>query len=89
VARGMLHMVQNKIYDTVNLGSGVGVTIKDTAETIATYLDRDIVWDISKPMGDMKRIMSTKILESYGFELKYDLKTGIEKTIDWYLNEGL
>jgi len=89
VARGMLHMVQNKIHDTVNLGSGVGVTIKDTAETISTYLDRDIVWDISKPMGDMKRIMSTKLLESYGFELKYDLKTGIEKTIDWYLNEGL
>ena len=35
VARGMLHMVKNKVTEPVNLGSGTGVTIKELLETRA------------------------------------------------------
>ena len=86
VARGMLHMVENEVIKPVNLGSGMGVTIKEIAEVIAKYFDKEIVWDTTKPMGDMKRLMSMKRAESYGFKPKVDLKSGLEKTINWYIN---
>ena len=86
VARGMLHMVENEVTEPVNLGSGMGVTIKEIAEVIAKYFDKEIVWDTTKPMGDMKRLMSVKRTESYGFKPKVDLKSGLEKTINWYMN---
>ena len=82
----MKFVVENKITEPVNIGSGTGTTIKEIADIIANYFEKEIKWDTTKPMGDMKRIMSTDRLESYGFKLKYDLKEGIEKTIEWYLN---
>ena len=86
VARGMLHMVENEVIEPVNLGSGMGVTIKEIAEVIAKYFDKEIVWDTTKPMGDMKRLMSMKLAETHGFKPKVDLKSGLEKTINWYIN---
>ena len=86
VARGMFHMVENEVIEPVNLGSGMGVTIKEIAEVIAKYFDKEIVWDTTKPMGDMKRLMSMNRAESYGFTPKVDLKSGLEKTINWYIN---
>ena len=87
VARGMLHMVKNKVSEPVNLGSGTGVTIKEVADIIADYFGKEIEWDITKPMGDMKRIMSTERAESYGFNPQISLKDGIIKTIEWYEKE--
>ncbi len=77
VARGMIHMVENEVTQPVNLGSGTGVTIKEVAETIAEYFEQEIDYDITKPMGDMKRLMSTKRAESYGFKPEVNLKEGI------------
>ena len=84
VARGMIHMVENEVTEPVNLGSGTGVTIKEVADIVAEYFDMDIEWDIDKPMGDMKRLMSTERAESYGFNPKVSLEQGIIKTIQWY-----
>ena len=84
VARGMIHIVKNKVTEPVNLGSGTGVTIKQIADIVANYFNIDIEWDITKPMGDMKRLMSTERAESYGFSPKVSLENGIIKTIQWY-----
>jgi len=84
VARGMIHMVENKITKPVNLGSGTGVTIREIAEIIAEYFGREIEWDTTKPMGDMKRLMSMDRAKSYGFTPTTELKDGIIKTIEWY-----
>ena len=87
VARGMLHMVENKINDTVNLGSGKEVTISDIANTIGKYFDKEVKYDKSKPNGDMRRQMDTRRSESIGFKPEYTLEDGIKETIEWYLNE--
>jgi len=84
VAQGMIHMVENKVTEPVNLGSGTGVTIKEIAEIISDYFEKEIVWDTDKPMGDMKRLMSMKKSNEYGFYPKTSLKEGIIKTIEWY-----
>ena len=86
VARGMLHMVENKVNDTVNLGSGEGVKISDIANTIGRHFDKEVKYDKSKPNGDMKRLMSMKRANDYGFKPTTTLDDGIQKTIDWYLN---
>ena len=86
VARGMLHMVENKVNDTVNLGSGEGVKISDIANTIGRHFDKEVKYDKSKPNGDMKRLMSMKRANDYGFRPTTSLDDGIQKTIDWYLN---
>jgi len=87
VARGMLHMVKNKRNDTVNLGSGTGVTISDIATIVSEYFKKPRVYDKSKPNGDMKRLMSMRRAHELGFAPRVKLKDGIEKTIEWYLNE--
>ncbi len=84
VARGMIHMVEHGVTEPVNLGSGTGVTIKEIAEIISEYFGKELVWDTSKPMGDMKRLMSMKRANSYGFYPKTSLRDGIIKTIEWY-----
>ena len=85
VARGMIHMVENAVTEPVNLGSGTGVTIKEVAEIIAKYFSKEIVWDKTKPMGDMKRLMSMERANSNGFYPQTSLEDGIMKTIKWYL----
>ena len=80
----MSHMVQNQVTEPVNLGSGTGVTIKEVAEIVAKYFDKEIVWDKTKPMGDMKRLMDMSRAKSYGFEPQTSFEDGIIKTIEWY-----
>ena len=86
VARGMLHMVENRHNNTVNLGSGEGVKISDIANTIGKHFDKEVKYDKTKPNGDMKRLMSMKRANDFGFTPKTSLNDGIQKTIEWYLN---
>ena len=79
-------MVENKVNHTVNLGSGEGVKISDIANTIGTHFDKEVKYDKSKPNGDMKRLMSMKRANDFGFTPKTSLNDGIQKTIEWYLN---
>ena len=84
VARGMMHMVQNKVTEPVNLGSGTGVTIKKVAEIVASNFDLEIEWEADKPMGDSKRVMDTSRAESHGFKADTSFEDGIKETIKWY-----
>jgi len=88
VAQGMIHVVENKISEPINLGSGSGVKIKDLIETIVKKLpDKklSIKWDTSKPTGDKVRVMDMTKAEKFGFKCKVSLEEGIEKTISWFL----
>ena len=84
VAKGMLHMVENKVNDTVNLGSGEGVKISDIANTIGRHFDKEVKYDPTKPNGDMKRLMSMAKANNFGFESTTTVNEGIKKTIEWY-----
>ena len=84
VARGMLHMVQNRVNDVVNLGSGDEVRISDIASVIGTYFGVEIEYDLTKPNGDMRRQMNVDRMKSYGFERKYTLEMGLTETIEYY-----
>jgi GDP-L-fucose synthase len=73
--------------EPVNLGTGREVTIKDLAETIRdlTGYDGQMVWDPSKPDGQPRRMLDTsRARESFGFEAKIPLETGLKQTIAWW-----
>ncbi|MBI2028449.1 MAG: NAD-dependent epimerase/dehydratase family protein [Candidatus Levybacteria bacterium] len=72
----------------INLGAGIGVTIKKTAQIIANTVPTKpkLEWDINKPSGDPVRILSMKRAENLlGFKAKTSLSDGINKTVEWYL----
>jgi GDP-L-fucose synthase len=85
VARGMIHMVENKVTEPVNLATGHGISIKNIAEIVAEYFAKEIVYSPEKPEGDMRRVMDIKRAERYGFVPQTSFEEGIHKTIKWYL----
>lgn len=73
--------------DIINVGTGIDVTIKELAETIKEKIgfNGEIVWDVSKPNGTPLRKLCNEKIVSLGWKPKISLNEGIEKTINWYL----
>jgi len=74
--------------DPVNLGSGMEVSIRNLALTIAelTGFKGKIVWDETKPNGQPRRCLDvTRAEHEFGFRAATQFETGLRKTIDWYL----
>tara|TARA_R110002110_G_scaffold153711_2_gene347171 strand:- start:24 stop:956 length:933 start_codon:yes stop_codon:yes gene_type:complete len=73
----------------VNLGSGIGYTIKELVDIILQNSDRDIkvVWDTNRVTGDKKRVLDTNRAESLGFRSTISLEDGIQDLIKWYIEK--
>lgn len=72
----------------VNLGSGMEISIRDLAETIArlTGFAGAIHWDTSKPNGQPRRALDISRAEKcFGFKAQTPFEVGLQKTIAWYL----
>jgi len=77
--------------EPVNLGSGIEISIKDLVRLICKLMDfkGKIRWDTSKPDGQPRRMLDTnRAKKEFGFVAKTDLKTGLQKTIDWWQAGG-
>ncbi len=85
VARGMLFVVENKITEPINLGSGDEISIKRIAKAVANEANVKIKWDTSKPTGDPRRVFDMTRAKSYGFTPTISIEQGIKETIEWYL----
>lgn len=86
VARGMLLAVEQGMNQPINLGSGIGITIKKVVEIILSHLDKkiDVIWDASKPAGDEKRLMDISRAKSMGWQPSVSIEEGIGETMKWY-----
>jgi GDP-L-fucose synthase len=86
VARGMLLAVEKGITQPINLGSGVGITIKNLVSIVLSNLpvQPKVVWDTSKPAGDKMRVMDISRARSFGFEPSVPFEQGIRETMEWY-----
>ncbi|MDD4877883.1 MAG: GDP-L-fucose synthase [Candidatus Nanoarchaeia archaeon] len=73
--------------EPVNLGSGMEITIRELAETIARLcgFNGKIIWDTSKPNGQPRRCLDISLAEKeFGFKAKVPFEEGLKRTIDWY-----
>ena len=84
VARGMIYVVENKVTEPINLGSGEAISIKYIAEIISDLTGKEISWDTSKPSGDSKRLLDMNRARSYGFNCEIPIEEGIKDVIEWY-----
>ncbi len=75
--------------DPVNLGSGMEISIRDLAKTIAetTGFTGRIVWDTSQPNGQARRCLDVNLAEKeFGFRAATPFEAGLRKTIHWYIS---
>jgi len=78
------------IGEFVNIGAGKDATIKEMAEIVRETVgfSGDISWDTSKPDGTPKKQLDISRIKKLGWEPKVDIKTGIGKFYDWYLEKS-
>lgn len=86
VARGMMLALEKGVGQAVNLGSGIGVSIKEIVEIIVNNMKvkPKVVWDTSKPCGDKKRLMDISRAKAIGFQPIISIEDGIKEVMDWY-----
>jgi len=70
----------------LNLGSGTGYSIKELVEIVVNNLEKKpkVVWDISKPSGDKKRLMDISKAKALGWQPKISLEQGVKEVMEWY-----
>ncbi len=87
VALGMILAIENKITEPINLGSGVGHSIKDVVNSVVKYSQKKpkVKWLTDKPSGDKIRLFDMQRSNKYGFYSKTNLDMGIKFTTNWFL----
>lgn len=73
--------------EPVNISSGTRTSIRELAEAIraATGFPGEIVWDTSKPDGQMDKIFDTTKLRSLGLSCDTPLAEGLKRTAEWFM----
>lgn len=87
VAMGMLSVMEKGCITPVNLGSGVGISIKELVEIIVNNMGNKpkVVWDTSKPSGDKKRLMDVSKAKSLGIFPSISVEEGVKDVMNWYI----
>jgi len=72
----------------LNIGTGVGTSIRHLAETVCAVsrYQGEVVWNTDKPDGAMKKVLDVTRMKVVlnGWTPPTDLRAGLEKTISWY-----
>ena len=71
----------------INVGTGEDCTIAELATTIADIVGYagEVVFDASKPDGTQRKLMDVSKLNTMGWHFSIDLRKGIRKTYEWFL----
>ncbi len=74
-------------FEHVNVGSGVEVTIRQLAETIAKVVgyEADLVFDATKPDGTPRKLMDSSRLQAMGWNSCRKLEDGIQDAYRHFL----
>jgi GDP-L-fucose synthase len=74
--------------EPINIGTGQDISIQELTETIKeiTGFQGEIEWDTSKPDGTPRKLLDVSRIHDLGWQHQTELKDGIQKTYEWYLN---
>lgn len=72
--------------ETINVGTGVDVTIRELAETIQDIIcpDAELTFDTSMPDGTPRKLLDVSKIHNLGWQHKINLREGIVRTYDWF-----
>lgn len=87
LARAIIFCTEN--YDSddhINIGTGIGISIRELAGKIAEIagFDGEIVWDKSKPDGMPVKVLDVERINRLGWNPSISFEDGLEKTLNWY-----
>ncbi|MFZ4497540.1 MAG: GDP-L-fucose synthase family protein [Candidatus Nanopelagicales bacterium] len=88
LAQACLVLLQNyDSPDTINVGLGDDMPIKELAETVASVIgyQGDIEWDSAKPDGMPRKLLDTTRINELGWKPQISLRDGLASTYEWYL----
>lgn len=70
----------------VNIGTGIGITIRELAELIKDVVgyQGELQFDASKPDGTPVKINDVAYLNQLGWKASIDLRSGIQATYEWF-----
>ncbi|BCY27838.1 GDP-L-fucose synthase [Flavobacterium okayamense] len=91
LAEACVFLMQNyNDAETVNIGTGEDVTIKELAETIKKTVgfEGELVFDATKPDGTPRKLLDVSKINNLGWKHKVNLQHGIEKTLDWVVENN-
>jgi GDP-L-fucose synthase len=74
----------------INIGTGIDIAISELALLIAEVVGykRSIEYDKTKPDGTPRKLLNVSRINSFGWKYKTELRDGIVKTYEWYLNNS-
>ena len=77
--------------ETVNLGTGKELTIRELTELVAKVVGYTgtVKWDTSKPDGTPRKLLDVSKLESLGYHYTTELEEGIRLTYADFLNNPM
>ena len=77
--------------ETVNVGTGKEMTIKELTELTAKVIGYEgkIQWDITKPDGTPRKLLDVSKLENLGWKYHTELEEGIRLTYQDFLNHPM
>lgn len=87
LATASLFLLEN--YDSpdhINVGTGVDVTIREIAETIASVVGYagETEWDTTKPDGTPQKLLDITKISDLGWSPQHNLESGLASTVDWF-----
>ncbi len=77
--------------ETVNVGTGKELTIRELAELVARVVgfEGEIKWDSSKTDGTPRKLLDVTKLEGLGWKYKVELEEGIRLSYEDFLNNPM
>lgn len=84
--RAMDIVLNNDVYDTVNVASGVEISIRELAETlkqISGFQGR-LWYNTDRPEGIKNRAISNQRLQELGWQPEYTVQDALAETYEWY-----
>ena len=85
-----LQTIMNDATGTINLATGTSHSIRDVVNILAAYtgMEDQIVWDPSKPNGQMYRGYDVSRLRAIGFTCRFTIEQALHETYDWYASHN-
>lgn len=93
LALGMIRAIEKyPVADPINLGTNEEISIKELIKMIIAIsgVNTKVIFDVSKPDGSPRRNSdNTNAIKHLNYKASTKLRTGLEKTIQWYRHEYL
>lgn len=89
MAASVIFALENKLPEHLyNVGTGEDLTIKALAELIQQIVGHQgqIEWDSDKPDGTPRKLMDVSKMHNLGWKHQVELKDGIKRTYQWFLD---